>query len=157
MQDSETTAFLDLTGAWSINSGRWSENFVNSFNERYMLNTLLSMKYILSMNPQMDIAGYTLEGSHGDIYVYENEYFLPLGTAFDKYVFRSELDGLDNVLKDAVLLNAVVLEDGSPQPPGMSHFDIAPLSSAVSATDLIPWPVCRGCLIRRFRLLGAMA
>lgn len=111
-------------------------NAVWPFNNRYALNSMLGIKYLLSFNEGLSLPGFEGIGNVDGIFVFENQNALSLGALYDKYVYASELEKTDNSVRDMVLLNAVALEDGADVPAGMEHFDIAEVESEKTVVDI---------------------
>ena len=57
--------------------------------------SLMGIRYIFSTNANLNTSIYSLYGSDGSIYAYENPYAMPLGFALPKYTYlqASEVDG----------------------------------------------------------------
>ena len=144
LQPKEYLNFLNFMNAGLIKnikttadgSENYLYNFVYSFNERYMLNTMLAMKYILSKEDDMVIEGYEFIGRQGDVYIYENKNALPIGFAYDQYIYESELINSCNIVKDLALLNAVVLEDNAEIQNGLTHFDISAIINNLKTSSI---------------------
>jgi uncharacterized membrane protein YfhO len=89
---------------------KWLYGFTN----RFMLNTLTSVKYMLSKQNShyfMSI-GFDSLTSYGNVAVMRNKYFLPFGYTYKKYISFPEFRKLPNdIEKDQMLLNACVPED----------------------------------------------
>lgn len=104
-------------------------NYVYPFNTRYALYSLLGVKYMLSKSESPEFPGYKSIGKIEDHYIFENDNAFSLGTGYDQYVYVSEIGNAGNVVRDLTLLHAVALEDGTPVPKGLSHFDVRTLEN----------------------------
>jgi uncharacterized membrane protein YfhO len=100
------------SGSTGINYTNWLPNAGN----RYMLNSLLSVKYVLSKTP-LKWEGLELYGKSGALYIYKNNYALPFGIVQTRQVTQKMLVGMSvpnveaaNMIRDVALINAVVLE-----------------------------------------------
>ncbi len=99
-------------GSTSINYTNWLPNA----GDRYMLNSLLGVKYVLSKTPLV-WEGLALLGKSGTLFIYKNNYALPLGIVQTRQVTQKMLAGMSvpnveaaNMIRDVALINAVVLE-----------------------------------------------
>jgi hypothetical protein len=101
-----------------------SANIIDSSNESHtrwapglvrnpVLQSFASIKYGLSRTKDIYFAqfGYKLIHKCGDIYIYENQLFLPLGFTYDKYMLKSEFMKLTQLERGSALLKAVILND----------------------------------------------
>lgn len=110
-----------FTGAGLIPpaSAQQSPNYSNwlpNAGDRYMLNSLLGVKYVLSKT-SLVWEGLALLGKSGALYIYKNNYALPLGIVQTRQVTQKMLAGMSvpnveaaNMIRDVALINAVVLE-----------------------------------------------
>lgn len=102
---------LDVINEKDENQTRWLQGVTS----RQLLTTLASTRYILSkMGKDKPVGvGYQHIGDFGDVSVFQNQYFLPLGFTYDKFLSRTAFDRIkkDNVSKDIALLKAVVLDE----------------------------------------------
>ena len=96
----------------SPNYSNWLPNAGN----RYMLNSLLGVKYVLSKTT-LKWEGFELYGKSGALYIYKNNYALPFGIVQTRQVTQTMLAGMlvpnveaANMIRDVALVNAVVLE-----------------------------------------------
>ena len=78
--------------------------------DRVLLKTLLSVKYAFSKQKDYNAAavGYDSVTTVGDVRVYKNKYFLPLGFTYDKFITLPEFR---NSMVDIMMLNAFVADD----------------------------------------------
>ncbi|HSY77669.1 MAG TPA: YfhO family protein, partial [Bacteroidia bacterium] len=89
---------------------KWLYGFTN----RFMLNTVTSVKYLLSKQNSryFKSIGFDSLTTYGNVSVMRNKYFLPLGYTYGKYISFPEFKKLPNdIEKDQMLLNACVPED----------------------------------------------
>ena len=102
---------------------------------RTVLWILGSVKYFLIKPPpdNLESSGYHLAASAGDVRIFQNDYFLPLGFAYDAYVPASEFSKLTTVQKDQVLLKAVVVDDEEQRRfASLKRLDVSRLSEEYS-------------------------
>jgi len=81
---------------------------------RPLLQTLASVKYNLSKTekPFMLNAGYNQIGKFGDVALLKNDYYVPFGFTYNKFIKRTQFKSLPSVLqKDLALLRAFIVED----------------------------------------------
>ena len=84
---------------------------MTGFSTSTKINTLMNVGYILSkvnMNPNF---GYEKIGEKEGIFVYENQYALPFGYVYDKYMKLEDYDQLDIEERRSALLDLCVLEE----------------------------------------------
>ncbi len=55
--------------------------------------------------------GYTYYGDMAGYHVWENQYYIPLGFTYDKFILKSELDNIPDANKAAMMLHAICLSD----------------------------------------------
>lgn len=55
--------------------------------------------------------GFQYLGKENSFYIYENEYYLPMGMAYDSYVSKESVKSLSGVSKEKVMLSALVMDD----------------------------------------------
>ncbi len=100
------------SGSTGINYTNWLPNA----GDRYMLNSLLGVKYVLSKTT-LKWEGFELYGKSGALYIYKNNFALPFGIVQTRQVTQKMLAGMSvpnveaaNMIRDVALINAVVLE-----------------------------------------------
>jgi uncharacterized membrane protein YfhO len=85
----------------------------------YPLRSLLSVKYYFDQHELKDgespespglLTGFKYVGKMNGFRVFENEYYIPMGFAFDKYCKKDDLDGKSDVNKTQMLMKALVLD-----------------------------------------------
>lgn len=82
------------------------------FNERYMLNTLVGVKYYIKNSPEATIPeGFEYAFRLGNYDVYQNTQYLPLGYVYDSYISEEDLQDRSDTIKDFSVLNAVMLSE----------------------------------------------
>ncbi len=103
MQQAEVIPSGDETAA------RWSTGVKN----RPILSVFANVKYMLSRseNPFFKQFGYSQIHKTGDVFVFKNDYSLPLGYTYSQYINESEFDSLSTLQKDICFVNAVVIAD----------------------------------------------
>ena len=91
-------------------------NWLPNAGPRFMLNSLLGVKYILAKEP-LDWPGFVAARKQRDYHIYRNEMALPLGIvqtrqitvdAYSRVSAPAQADA--NILRDIVLINAVVVD-----------------------------------------------
>jgi uncharacterized membrane protein YfhO len=112
---------------------RWSLGLLHS----PMLRTLASVKYQLSPTPDVELEsqGYRHAAQFGNVHIYQNEHYLPLGFAYNFYVHASRFAKLTPEQKTAVVYRAAVVED-SVSLSGLQPYDIATTPTAYGFTEL---------------------
>lgn len=90
-----------LGGNNHVMTGFWSSTAVN---------TMMNVKYILSKAGMHTNFGYKKIGEIEGITVYENQYDLPLGYVYDKYITIDEYLKLPIEIRRNILLDSCVLE-----------------------------------------------
>ncbi len=93
---------------------------------RPLLQITANVKYHLSKSkePAFLQFGYAPIKTINDVMVLKNSLYLPMGFTYREFITRSEFDSLPQIAKDAVLLQAVVLEDSTAQKAGIAHHKI---------------------------------
>ena len=90
---------------------RWAKGLQNN----PLLQIIASNKYMFVKNVVPPFPGYSLIDSVGDVKIFENNNFLPLGFTYDNYLSESEFKKLskDNgsLKKQIAVLKALVIED----------------------------------------------
>lgn len=84
----------------------------------YALRQLLSVKYYLKQVSDEDteipvcpVDGFEYIDTQNDFYIYENEYYVPMGFAFDKYVRLEDTEKLTTAQTSTLAMNAIFLTD----------------------------------------------
>ena len=89
-----------------------SNKYLEEVNVSNEVATLLGVKYILSKEDLLANPGYELLHTAGDVHVYENEYYIPLGYGYESYIWKSDFEKLSIFDKRSAILHACVVEDG---------------------------------------------
>ena len=97
-----------------------SQHYIQGFIERYPLDTLVGIKYILLKDKENAPFGYQYLETVEDIHIFRNTYSLPLGFAYDSYIPFNDFSELTPEIKDLVLLDSYVLEPGAEPPSGLA-------------------------------------
>lgn len=138
--DSKWSAFNKAVGN---NAGYFYRTAVISNDNRAPLDYLFGVKYFLGNNKYeknaSDYAGYgyrkteTIDG----VEILKNEHCIGLGTAFDKYITESEWMEYPQMVRDQVLLQAVVIPDEDEDScSGMTHASEADIHTSISAVNV---------------------
>ena len=87
---------------------------INGFDDRAMLDALVSAKYYVTSAKDAAFApyGYSQVGRRGDALAYRTENALPLGFVYGSTIARSAYDDLSALDKQSALLQGAVVEDG---------------------------------------------
>ena len=119
---------------------RWSPGLLG----RPLLSTFACEKYVLAQEavPAEARFGYEEGGHYGNVYVYRNTSFLPLGLFFEDAITEKVFSLFSASGKESLLLQSVVLEDGAfaAELPGQTPPEIDELLESVetkSIPDLI--------------------
>jgi hypothetical protein len=90
-------------------AARWSVGL----RQRPLLMVFANIKYMFtkSEKPNFSQFGYSFLNKTGDVNIFKNDYYLPLGYTYNKYIKESVFESLPVLQKDIALLNAVVVED----------------------------------------------
>ena len=105
--------FSDLALLPSRNQLKNYTNWLPTFGERFALNTLTGVKYLIADRPVSWPGFRRIADTHG-LSIYENEVALPLGVVYEKQYPRSRLDQLSPQARDITLINAAIVD----RPPG---------------------------------------
>ena len=105
--------FSDLALLPSRNQLKNYTNWLPTFGERFALNTLTGVKYLIADRPVSWPGFRRIADTHG-LSIYENEVALPLGVVYDRQYPRSRLDQLSPQARDITLINAAIVD----RPPG---------------------------------------
>ncbi len=86
--------------------------------ERYTLRGLFSVRYYFDKvnNSKKDeysfdcgLPGFEYVGIQNEFYVYENQYYIPMGFTYDSYVSQEDVEGRSGMSCEKVLINSIVL------------------------------------------------
>ena len=94
-------------------------NWLNGLEDRFMLYSLLGVKYVISRKPINWPGFHAIDSQRGQT-VYRNEYALPLGIVQEYQYPRQAFAALSPAAKDAALLQAVVVDNSV---EGIPRFD----------------------------------
>ncbi len=116
-------------------SVRWSRGLKS----KPLLQITANVKYHLSKSkePEFQKFGYIPIKTFNNVKVLKNSLYLPMGFTYDKYIKRSEFDTLAPIVKEAVLLQAVVLEDSTSNKTKLQHYNLNPVVFENLVTDSI--------------------
>ncbi len=99
------------TSNWADTDNQIAAKWVRGPVGRYLLYTFANVKYMLSRQPANTFAsaGYSPDGTYGDVQVSRNSFYLPFGYSYDKYITLNEFRKIhDLTRKDVMLLTAFV-------------------------------------------------
>ena len=94
-------------------------NYTKIQPDRLLLNSFLAVRYQILENPNDTMPGYKFVEKKGNLSVFENTNFLPLGLMFDQYTELSSFQKLSSFERDRTILKAVVVSDNSSIKDGM--------------------------------------
>ena len=79
----------------------------------YLLLNLSSNKYFLSKNTKSFLftRGYDFIAKFGDVGVFKNQHYIPLGFTYDKYILNQKFREFSSIEKEIILQKACVIED----------------------------------------------
>ncbi len=99
----------DVISDTSETQTRWSPGLRG----QPLLSTCGNIKYYLSKNDSSAFLhlGYKVIKKVGDVNILRNNYYLPMGYTYNRYIPADEFDKLSRFQKDLVLLNYAVIED----------------------------------------------
>lgn len=88
---------------------------LNGYDQRDVLDTLANVRYYILREGYDDTVpeGFSYREDNGRYRIYENDYFLPFGSTFEKAVSYEDWYDLNSVEKQELLLDAVVIENGT--------------------------------------------
>ena len=84
--------------------------------EHYTLRGLFSVKYYFQEikedeeTPNVDIPGFVYDHDENGFRIYRNNYYIPMGFAYDYYVTDEALDGKTDAAREHVLIRSLVLD-----------------------------------------------
>jgi uncharacterized membrane protein YfhO len=110
----------------------WETRWARGVSTRPLLHSFASVKYTLSKDENADLAGvgYEFVKTVGDVHIYRNRYFLPLGFTYDRYVSLKDFSTFSPFEKDKTLLRAFVAEGAdSLWLHGLNHYGTRDTSS----------------------------
>lgn len=142
-------------------------NWLSNAGERFVLNSLLGVKYFIAVNPVL-WPGFTEVPNDSGLRVYRNEFALPLGVVQTQQIARNtfqaalvEYPSRKESLIDAILFNAAVVDHAIPGAGGIIKVDELINSDMLSLEDLYFAPATHlqktGLQIREFssnRIVG---
>lgn len=108
--------FMDLELIGRRGRFRNFTNWLPNFGDRFVLNTLAGVKYVITKEP-VNWAGFQKIHQAGELSVYENRLALPLGVVQERQIPVEQFSRLSAEARDITLINAVVVDSlrgGSP-------------------------------------------
>ena len=85
-------------------------NWLPDFSGRFVLNSLVGVKYIVARSP-IDWVGYRQIHAANGLLIYENELALPLGAVYERQFPRDKFAALSIEAKDITMANAVIVDE----------------------------------------------
>ena len=125
---------MNVVATGSEFASRWAEGL-----NRSILQILGSVKYAFTKSADNNLAanGYQPITSFKDVRVYRNDYFLPLGFAYDSFVPASDFSRLNPAQKDRVILKAFVIDNSQEERfSGLERLKTASLTDDYPAAEL---------------------
>ncbi len=86
---------------------------ISGFDSRQNIQTLAGVKYFLTKTGYAIPFGYEYLTTFGDVHIFRNKYYLPLGFSYDTYITFDKFNSLTSYKKDEVLLKAFVTDNKS--------------------------------------------
>ncbi len=80
------------------------------FNVKYYFDKAFSDKAD-TYSYQLDMPGFTYLKKENGFYIYENEAYIPMGVAYDRYVSEEAIDSVTALTKEKTMLKALILND----------------------------------------------
>lgn len=138
-------------------------NWLPNFGGRFMLNSLVGVKYMITKSA-LDWPGFRRIYESGGLSIYENDLALPLGVVYDRQFPRERLAKLSVEAKDIAMTNAVIVDSLRGDAPRVFDVRQSTRESADWLTDkyFIPARLLqrRGMVVERFshgRITGKIA
>ncbi|MCI1966064.1 MAG: YfhO family protein [Oscillospiraceae bacterium] len=93
---------------------------------RWLFDRVDSGKKFAGEDGSPSMPGWSYYATQNGCDIYSNDYFIPMGFAYDSYVTRSEYNSFSEESRNLLLLKAVVLEDADAEEnaKGLSHLDV---------------------------------
>jgi uncharacterized membrane protein YfhO len=90
-------------------ASRWATGLI----ARPILQSFASVKYTLSRDPSIKVTamGFDSLTTLGNVSVYRNKYYMPLGFTYDKYILSDIFSGLSATQMDIFLIKAFVINN----------------------------------------------
>lgn len=111
LMDGDITSYLkDQENLSQVTAYRFK-----NFDNRTAMNTLASVKYLISTDRKAAPYGYKLinqlKSGSKTYYLYRNSYVLPLGYTYENYMLKADYDKLDALQKQNAMMKAVILDE----------------------------------------------
>jgi uncharacterized membrane protein YfhO len=88
-----------------------NQSYIKDFDNRHNLEQILGTRYYLMRGNQDAPRGYTFLNKFNDVSVFKNDYYLPLGFTYDKYIREKEFLELTKENKDKIIFKALIIDD----------------------------------------------
>lgn len=89
---------------------RTGNSYINGLGDRYALETLLSVGYALApLDPNPPAPGYERWGRAGDVAIWRNRFFVPLGSVYRAVVSEEQMSGVAPEARDLIALTAAIV------------------------------------------------
>lgn len=130
LNDSVRTGFREAAAYYSVMSGNITAYFkdlellnqrsafrFDDLDHRTILDELENVKYFVTTKKNAAPFGYRLvreiTKEEDNYYLYENQYFLPLGYCYSTYLMEEEYQKLSSLEKQSALMRAVVMKENN--------------------------------------------
>jgi len=80
------------------------------FSQSSVINSVMNVKYILSKSPIIGNYGYSFVNKCNDVYIFRNNYSLPLGYEYKEYMSRDDFEKLSIIDKRYALSKYAIIE-----------------------------------------------
>jgi uncharacterized membrane protein YfhO len=84
-------------------------NWLPNYGDRFALNTLAGVKYLLARKP-FDWPGFRRIHEVAGVLIYENELALPLGVVYEQWYPRNQIGQLAPKARDLAMINAAIVD-----------------------------------------------
>ena len=94
---------------------RTGNSYINGLGDRYALETLLSVGYALApLDPNPPAPGYERWGRAGNVAIWRNRFFVPLGSVYREVVSEEQMSGVAPEARDLIALTAAIVPAFTP-------------------------------------------
>ncbi|TMV50798.1 YfhO family protein [Paenibacillus mesophilus] len=103
-------SYVDFVRTIGASTGK-ADRVVDGFKDRISIQTLLGVKYYLSKEQDDKPFGYSFMAKFGDLFLFRNNMYLPLGYTYNSYITEEEFSKLSVEEKDRTLLKYFILKN----------------------------------------------
>ncbi len=107
--------------------------------EHYTLRGLFSVKYYFNHHEEksdteeeqkeFNMAGFSYVKTENGFDIYQNDYYIPMGFTYDKFITEQTLEGKQNAVREKLLLHALILNEEQAETYGDIITEIKDISS----------------------------